>query len=78
MGDVRTLLAAVLGLLLGALCLIAPGTVVRVHTVGRRPHDRGGGYGTDGDPPDRWLYLVRAVGVGLVLGGTYFGYVAAV
>jgi len=76
MAGLRTLLAAGLGLLLGVCCLLAPGAVVRVHTVGRRPHDRRGGYGADGDPPDRWLLLVRAVGVGLVLAGGYFGYVA--
>lgn len=76
MAAFRTLLAAVLGFLLGVCCVLAPGAVVRVHTVGRRPHDRRGGYGADGDPPDRWLLLVRVVGVGLILAGGYFGYVA--
>jgi hypothetical protein len=75
MVDARTLLAAGLGLLLGAVCLVAPGAVVRVQLAGRRPTGRGGEYGTDA-VPDRWRRLVQAVGVGLVAGGCYFGYVA--
>jgi hypothetical protein len=75
MTDARTLLAAVLGLLLGAVCLAAPGAVVRVQTAGRRPTGRGGEYGTDA-VPDRWRRLVQALGVGLVAAGGYFGYVA--
>lgn len=75
MADVRTLLAAALGLLLGVLCLVAPEAVVRTQTAGRRPTGRGGEYGTD-TVPDRWRQLVRLVGVGLVVAGGYFGYVA--
>lgn len=75
MADTRTLLAAVLGLLLGALCLVAPEAVVRTQMAGRRPTGRGGEYGTDG-VPDRWRQLVRLVGAGLVAAGCYFGYVA--
>jgi len=75
MADLRTLLAAVLGLLLGVVCLVAPGTVVRVQTAGRRPTGRDGEYGTDA-VPGRWRRLVQAVGVGLVVAGAYFGYVA--
>jgi hypothetical protein len=75
MADLRTLVAAVLGLLLGVVCLVAPGAVVRVQTAGRRPTGRDGEYGTDA-VPDRWRRLVQAVGVGLVVAGAYFGYVA--
>jgi hypothetical protein len=75
MADLRTLLAAGLGLLLGALCLVAPGAVVRVQTAGRRPTGRDGEYGTDA-VPNRWRRLVQAIGVGLVVAGAYFGYVA--
>lgn len=75
MVDTRTLLAAVLGLLLGAVCLVAPGAVVRVQLAGRRPTGRGGEYGTD-TVPDRWRQLVRVLGVVLVVAGGYFGYVA--
>ncbi|MFC7173030.1 hypothetical protein ACFR97_10055 [Haloplanus litoreus] len=76
MADLRTLLAAGLGVLLGIICLLAPDAVVRGHTVGRRPHDRSGEYGTDATAPDRYRLLVRAVGVGCLLAGGYFGYVA--
>ena len=75
MVDTRTLLAAALGLLLGAVCLVAPGAVVRVQTAGRRPTGRDGEYGTDA-VPDRWRRLVQAVGVGLVAAGAYFAYLA--
>jgi hypothetical protein len=75
MVDTRTLLAAVLGLLLGVVCLAAPGAVVRVQTAGRRPTGRDGEYGTDA-VPDRWRRLVQVVGVGLGVAGAYFGYVA--
>mgnify|MGYP000668613014 FL=1 len=75
MADLRTLLAAVLGLLLGVVCLVAPGAVVRVQTAGRRPTGRDGEYGTDA-VPNRWRRLVQAIGVGLVVAGAYFGYVA--
>jgi hypothetical protein len=76
MTDVRTLLAATLGLFIGVVCLVAPGAVVRVHVAGRRPHDGRGEYGTDGSVPTRWRRLVRALGVGCLAAGCYFGYVA--
>ena len=75
MVDARTLLAAALGLLLGAVCLVAPGAVVRIQTAGRRPTGRDGKYGTDA-VPNRWRRLVQVVGVGLVVAGAYFGYLA--
>ncbi|WP_299334444.1 hypothetical protein [Haloplanus sp.] len=75
MTDVRTLLAAGLGVLIGVICLVAPGAVVRVHTAGRRPHDRRGEYGTDGTAPARRRRLVQAIGIGCLAAGCYFGYV---
>jgi hypothetical protein len=75
MTDTRTLLAAVLSLLLGAVCLLAPAAVVRVQTAGRRPTGRDGEYGTDA-VPDRWRRLVQVIGGGLVVAAAYFGYVA--
>ena len=74
MVDVRTLLAAVLGVALGVVLIAAPEFVVRIHTAGRRPHDRGGEYGTDREVPDQWRRLVQGVGVALVVLGCYFGY----
>ncbi|MFB6117497.1 hypothetical protein [Halosegnis sp.] len=75
MTDPRTLAAAVLGVGLGLLMLVAPGLVVRVHTVGRVPGGRGE-YGSD-DAAPRLRLLVRAVGVGVLLAGVYFGVQAA-
>lgn len=74
--EFRTLLAAILGILIGAVCLVAPDAVVRVHTAGRRPHDGRGEYGTDGTTPARWRRVVQALGVGCLAAGCYFGYVA--
>jgi hypothetical protein len=83
MVDIRTLAAAVLGVALGVVCLVAPGTVVRVQTAGRLPEDRYGRYGQDGASSDgdadaglpaRWVGLVRAVGAALVVAGAYFGW----
>ncbi|WP_338741373.1 hypothetical protein [Haloplanus salilacus] len=78
MVDVRTLLAAVLGVLVGVVCLVAPDAVVRVHTAGRRPHDGRGEYGANGAAPTRWRRVVQALGVGCLAAGCYFGYVALV
>lgn len=72
MADLRTLLAAVLGVALGATCLLAPETVVRVHLAGRRPRDAGGEYGADAGVPARWRRLVRVVGTGVLAAGLYF------
>jgi hypothetical protein len=48
MVDVRTLAAAVLGVALGVVFVVAPGTILQVHTAGRLPRDRRGRYGEDG------------------------------
>ncbi|MFC7082037.1 hypothetical protein [Halorussus caseinilyticus] len=69
--DLRTLLAAVLGIGLGLFCLAYPEAVVRMHTAGRRPTGRGGEYGTE-SVAGRWRRLVRVVGVALVAVGLYF------
>ena len=81
MVDVRTLAAAVLGVALGVVCLVAPGTVVRTQTAGRLPEDRYGRYGEDSTPddadggrPTRLIGLVRVVGAALVISGAYFGW----
>jgi hypothetical protein len=68
----REALAAVLGIGLGLLFVAQPGAIVRIHTAGRRPQDRGGEYGSDRDIPERWRRLVQAVGVGCILAGGYF------
>ncbi|MFB6079940.1 MAG: hypothetical protein ABEJ81_02890 [Haloferacaceae archaeon] len=75
MSDPRTLLAAVLGIGLGALSVASPGTVVRIHAAGRIPSDRGGEYGTT-SVPDRARWIVRLLGVACLALGGYFGALA--
>jgi hypothetical protein len=77
MADLRTVLAAILGVGLGLVLLAYPAAVVRVQTVGRLPHDRGGEYGRAAEPPQSWLLVVRGIGVVLVLAGGYFAWTAA-
>jgi hypothetical protein len=62
MADLRTVLAAVLGIGLGLVLIAFPAAVIRVQTVGRLPHDRGSEYGQGSEPPERWLVVVRGVG----------------
>jgi hypothetical protein len=74
--DVRTVLAAVLGVGLGVVLVVWPEGVVRAQTTGRLPQDRGGEYGSDSSVSDRWLRLVRLLGLVSVGFGLYFGVVA--
>ncbi|WP_436923808.1 hypothetical protein [Halosimplex amylolyticum] len=75
--DYRTLLAAVLGIGLGVVLVATPESLVRAHTTGRVPGERGGRYGTDSALDDRTRRLVQALGVALILAGLYFGAVTA-
>jgi hypothetical protein len=72
MVDLRTLVAAALGIGLGLVMLARPGAVAAVHTVGRLPHDRGGRYG-EARASDRTRLVVRIVGVALVAVGGWIG-----
>jgi len=72
----RTLLAAVLGVLLGGFLLAYPEAALRMQLAGRVPRDRGGEYGSDA-MDSRLTWLVRAVGAGVLLAGLYFGLVGA-
>jgi hypothetical protein len=74
--DLRTALAAVLGVALGLVFVAAPASVIRVQTAGRLPSDRGGEYGDDAGVPTRTRRLVQALGLALVGFGCYFGWVA--
>jgi hypothetical protein len=80
MADPRTLLAAVLGVALGVLCLVYPEALIRAQTVGRLPHDAGGEYGrSEGGPGGssaRIRWLVRLLGVVALAGGGYFALAA--
>ncbi|WP_435177341.1 hypothetical protein [Halorussus sp. AFM4] len=71
--ELRTALAAVLGVGLGLFALAYPEAVVQIHAAGRRPTGRGGEYGEDSPTSDRWRRAVRVVGVALVAAGLYFG-----
>lgn len=75
MVDLRTVLAAVLGVALGVVLLVFPSAVVRAHRVGRLPHDHRGEYGSS-SVPERWRRLVQVVGVGLLAAGLYFAAMA--
>jgi len=72
--DLRTLLAAALGLLLGAVMLVFPDAIIRAYLVGRVPTDRYGSYGDDNALPTRWRRLVQAVGILVLGGGLYFAW----
>lgn len=74
MAGVRELLAAVLGIGLGIVIVAFPQFVVKIHTLGRGPQDRHGEFGTHA-VEGKWLWVVRAIGVLVLLGGAYFGYV---
>ena len=65
----REALAALLGIALGLFFLGAPQAVLRIQTVGRRPHGRGE-YGSDGGFSGHWTFLIRAIGVlSIAIGG---------
>lgn len=70
----RQVLAAVVAVVLGALLIAYPAALVRVHTVGRVPHDRGGKYGEDAPLSARWRWGIRALGVVCVALGLFFAY----
>ena len=70
--ELRTALAALLGVGLGLLFLAYPEFVVRAQTAGRLPHDRGGGYGEEAEPSARWRRLVQVLGLASVALGCYF------
>ena len=71
--ELRTALAAVLGIGLGVVLLAYPEAVLRVQTAGRLPQDRGGEYGRDAETSRRLRLFVRALGAGFVLFGLYLG-----
>ena len=70
--DLRTLLAAVLGLGLGLLFVAYPDAVVRAQTAGRLPDDRRGEYGDESSASTRTRRLVQGIGVLIDLAGLWF------
>jgi hypothetical protein len=62
MADIRDLLAILLGVALGLVLLAAPRTAFRLSVAGG-PQQRRGEYGADGNVPQRYLWLIRALGL---------------
>lgn len=60
--DLRESLAVALGVGIGLLLLVAPGAAIKLSVAGgTQPHR--GEYGSDGTPPERWLWIARGLGV---------------
>ena len=78
MTGVRELLAIALGALLGVLCLAAPGAVFQLSVLGGGSPTRnpGGEYGSDPEPSERALLLVRALGVACLAVAAYVAWQA--
>ena len=76
MVDLRTILAAVLGIALGLALVAFPEAVLQVQTAGRLPTDRRGEYGQAGSVSGRTRLVIRALGAACVALGCYFGWVA--
>lgn len=73
MADIRDLLAILLGLSLGLVLLAAPRTAFRLSVAGGPQHRRGE-YGADGEVPDRYLWLIRALGLACLGIAGYIAY----
>jgi hypothetical protein len=63
MADLRDLLAVGLGIALGLVLLAAPRTAFRLSVVGGTQNRRGE-YGAAGEVPARYVWLIRALGLG--------------
>jgi hypothetical protein len=63
MSGLRELLAVVLGVLFGLLLIVAPRTALQLSVFVGPHRRRRGDYGSDQTIPDRWAWVVRAVGV---------------
>lgn len=73
MADVRDLLAIGLGALLGLVLLAAPRAALRLSVAGG-PQNRRGEYGTDGDVPGHYVWLIRALGLACLAIAGYIAY----
>lgn len=58
----REWLAVGLGALIGVFLLVAPGAAIKLSIAGGRQQHRGE-YGSDGSPPDHYLWIARGLGL---------------
>lgn len=72
MYGLREALAAVLGVGMGLMFVVYPGLVLRVQTAGTRPDRQPGPGGQTRDLGGMWYWLIRGVGVVMLVGGMYF------
>lgn len=63
MPGIRELLTVVLGVLLGVVLVVTPRTALQLSVFLGPQRRRRGDYGTDNGIPDRWTWVVRALGV---------------
>lgn len=74
MSGIRDLLAVVLGVLLGIALIAAPRTALRLSVFVGPNRRRRGNYGTDETIADRWMWIVRTLGVACLAIATFIVY----
>ncbi len=74
MTGIRELLAVVLGTALGIALLAAPRAALRLSVVVGPSQRRRGEYGTEDPVPDKWVWVVRGLGVACLTITAYIAY----
>lgn len=70
MSGIRDLIAVVLGVCLGLTLIAAPRVALRLSVVPGSHRGRRGDYGTDGNLPETWVWVVRLLGLGCLVVAT--------
>ena len=73
MTDVRDFLAIGLGALIGLVLLAAPRVAFQLSVAGG-PRNRRGEYGSDGEVPGQYVWLIRALGLACLGIAGYIAY----
>lgn len=76
MPGIRELLAVVLGIGLGTVLVVAPRVALRLSVFLGPQRRRRGDYGTDDHIPERWVWIVRALGIACIAIAAVIGYQA--